>query len=184
MKHIAALMLCGAALCASPASANNVNYGLTAQVVTVCGVYSASGPTIEVSFADLAALPSSQRRQSSPTSVTYRCNTLTGFTRTVSSQNGGYMTLDGNPTTDNARRIPFLMRQSGAHGFANRQLTAPFITTHRVGRNSTALLRGNDGTIFFQAYGVRGPQDASRRTGSRVYAGNYRDTVTITITAN
>jgi spore coat protein U-like protein len=134
-----AVLIAGtAALGAGGASAENLNYSLGAQINPVCGAFATGGPAIEVDFGSLANVPTDQTVQARAGSVTYRCNSLNGYSRTISSQNGGFLTLEGNPTTDDARRIPFTMRQTGANGMPT----------------------------------------------TTVFAGNYRDTVTVTVTAN
>jgi spore coat protein U-like protein len=166
-----------------PASAENIGYRLNTQVTPVCGAFSADGPVVDVDFGELSAVPSDQVVQRRAGTVTYRCNTTVGYTRTIASQNSGYLTLDGNPTTDDARRIAFTMRQTGAHGFARRQFSVPLTTFHPVGRNSNAILRGNGGIVFFEAFGVRANSGGGTPT-TTVFAGNYRDTVSVTVTAN
>ncbi len=179
------LLICGIVACnALPAVANNIGYNISAQVSPVCGAYYSNGPTVDIDFGDLSAIPTNQSIRRRAGSVTYRCNSTVGFTRTIASQNGGFMTLNGDPTTDNARRIRFTMRQTGAHRFVARQLSSPLVTFHRVGRNSAANLRGNGGNVFFNAFGVAGNSGGNGLTTSTVFAGNYQDTVTITITAN
>lgn len=184
MNKIATLIAGTAALCAGAAAAENLNFSLNAQVPPVCGAFGTGGPVIAVDFGELANIPPDQTVQARAGSITYRCNSLVGYTRTVSSQNGGYLTLDGNPTTDDARRIPFTMRTTGAHRFGPLQLLNPRTTFHGVGRNSTAMLRGNGGNVFFNAFGVRGPDGPNGTPGTTVFAGNYRDTVTVTVIAN
>lgn len=185
VNKIAMLIAGASALCAaSAAAAENLSYSLNAQVAPVCGAFGTGGPAIDVDFGALADIPADQTVQRRAGSITYRCNSLVGYSRTIASQNGGYLTLDGNPTTDDARRIAFTMRQTGAHRFATRQLLTPMTTFHPVGRNSTAMLRGNGGNVFFNAFGVRGNTGANGTPTTTVFAGNYRDTVTVTVTAN
>lgn len=172
-----------AALAAVPASAQNLTYEMNAQVTPVCGVYSSSGTVINVNFGNLANVDAGDTVDAPAGSATYRCNARTGFTRTITSQNNGWLTLDGNPTTDNARRIRFNMLHGGGSGlsFPVRQLTAPFSRSYPG--NST-WLAGQTGSVTFQAFGVRGAPAANGVPGTTVMAGNYRDTVTITITVN
>lgn len=184
VNKIAMLIAGTAALCAGGAAAENLSFSLNVQVAPVCGAFGTDGPAIDVDFGALANIPADQTVQRRAGRIIYRCNSAVGYTRTIASQNGGYLTLDGNPTTDDARRIPFTMRTTGAHRFGPIQLLSPLSTFHGVGQNSTAMLRGNGGNVFFNAFGVRGPDGPNGTPGTTVFAGNYRDTVTVTVTAN
>lgn len=171
------------ALGATPVCAQTLNYEMTAQVDPVCGVYSSAGTVIDVNFGALADVANTATVSVGAGSATYRCNGRTGFTRTITSQNNGWLTLDGNATTDTSRRIRFNIQHGGGSGlsFPAQQLTAPL--NRNFPGNSTWLL-GQTGGITFQAFGVRGAPAANGVSGTTVLAGNYRDTVTITVTAN
>lgn len=172
-----------AALAAAPLGAQNLTYQMNAQVAPVCGVYSSSGTVIDVNFGSLATVASDATVNVGAGSATYRCNSVAGFTSTVASQNNGWLTLDGTTTTDNSRRIRFNMTHGGGSGlgFPARQLTAPF---SRSFPGNSSWLAGQTGGVSFQAFGVRGAPAANGVPGTIVLAGNYRDTVTITLTAN
>jgi len=176
MKKIALFAAGITALTAVPASAQTLTYNLNAQVAPTCGVYSTSGPTIAVDFGELSTVATTSTVSVAAGDATYRCNSANGFSRTITSQNNGYLTLDGLATTDTARRIRFDMAHTGNLGlaFSAQQLTTPISGT--FGGN-TAFLAGETGQVSFQAFGVQGA------SGTTVYAGNYRDTVTITVTA-
>lgn len=177
MKKIALIAAGIVAVAAVPASAQSLTYNLNAQVAPTCGVFNASGSTIPVDFGQLATVPSSSTVDVAAGEATYRCNSANGFTRTITSQNNGFLTLDGQATTDNARRIRFNMAHTGNSGiaFTAQQLTTPVSATFS---GSAAFLAGETGNVSFQAFGAQGA------TGTTVFAGNYRDTVTITVTAN
>lgn len=172
-----------AALSAAPLGAQSLTYEMNAQVAPVCGVYSSSGTVIDVNFGSLATVASDATVNAAAGSATYRCNSVTGFTRTITSQNNGWLTLNGNPTTEDSRRIRFNMTHGGGSGlsFPARQLTVPFSRSYPG--NSTWLV-GQTGGVSFQASGVRGAPAANGVPGTTVLAGNYRDTVAITLTAN
>lgn len=182
MKKIALLAAGIAAVAAVPASAQSLTYNLNAQVAPSCGVYNSGGSTIPVEFGELAAVPASTTVDVAAGEATYRCNSATGFTRTITSQNNGFLTLGGQPTNDNARRIRFNMAHTGNSGlsFTAQQLSAPVSSTFG---GSTAFLAGETGNVSFQAFGVQGAAGGNGAPGTTVYAGNYRDTVTITVTA-
>lgn len=183
MRKSAILAASIVAPCAVPLSAQNLAYDMNAQVAPVCGVYNSSGTVIAVDFGSLASVASDATVNASAGGATYRCNVLTGFTRTIASQNEGWLTLDGNATTDNARRIRVTMTHGGGSGlnFPARQLTTPF---SRSFPGNPTWLAGQTGGVSFQASGVRGAPAANGVPGTTVMAGNYRDTVTITLTAN
>jgi spore coat protein U-like protein len=188
VKHHRAVMIAGiltwSASAVASASAQNLTLGLEADVMQMCGAFNGQTSAVEVDFGALANTPIDRQLLRRAGSITYRCNNRNGFTRSIASQNGGYMTLNGEATNDAARRIPFTMSQSGANGFAQRQLTTPMVTSHRDGVTSARLLRGSGGNVSFRASGVRTPTAGGAPAGTRVFAGTYRDTVTITITAN
>lgn len=150
----------------------------------MCGAYNAEGQTVAIDFGALATIPADQFVWRAAGDLTYRCNVLAGFTRTVASQNSGFLTLGGQPTADAARRIQFTMQHWGADGFNYSQITAPRISTHRDTAGNPRFLNGENARVWFRAYGVQGPAAGAAPAGTRVFAGDYRDTVTITITAN
>lgn len=179
------LTLAAGALCASGgAVAQTATYALDAQVGQVCGAYNAEGQTVAVDFGALATTPPDQFVWRAAGDLTYRCNVLAGFTRTITSQNGGFLTLGGQPTSEAARRILFTMQHWGADGFNYTQLTAPRVTTHRDTGGVPRFLNGETARVWFRAYGVRGTAAGGAPAGTQVFAGDYRDTVTLTITAN
>ncbi|MFN3989252.1 MAG: hypothetical protein ACK4IS_03235 [Erythrobacter sp.] len=172
-----------AALGGAPLAAQSVTYEMTAQVTPACTVTSSSGSSIDVNFGSLANVPPTTTVTVAAGSATYRCNTRIGFTRTITSQNNGWLTLDGNPTTDANRRIRFNMQHGGGSGlsFQPRQLTAPFSRNFPA---SQPWLSGQSGSVSFEAFGVRAAPGSNGIAGTTVLAGNYRDTVTITLTSN
>lgn len=172
-----------AAIATSSLSAQNLTYNVSAQVAPVCGVYNSSGTVIDVNFGALATVATDATVNAPAGSATYRCNSVAGFTRTIASQNNGWLTLDGAPTTQDARRIRFTLTHGGGSGlsFAARQLTAPVSNSFP---GNPIWLVGQTGGVTFQASGVRGAPGPSGSPGTTVFSGNYRDTVTITLTAN
>lgn len=179
-------LILAAGLLAAPvaAVAQTVRYDVNAQVRQICGAYNTEGQVVAVDFGALANILPAQFVQRSAGDITYRCNVPAGFTRTVASQNSGWLTLGGQATTSANRRIRFTMQHQGADGFGYAQLTAPRVRTLVDAPNSRRYLNGQTAIIRFRAYGVRGPATTAGPTGTTVFAGNYRDTVTLTITAN
>lgn len=179
-------LILAAGLLAAPgaAMAQTVTYNVNAQVRQICGAYNTEGQVVPVDFGALANTLPAQFVQRDAGDITYRCNVAAGFTRTVRSQNNGWMTLGGQATTSTTRRIRFTMLHQGANGFGYAQLTAPRVTSLRDATGNPRYLRGQNAIIRFRAYGVRGPATTVGPVGTTVFAGNYRDTVTLTITAN
>lgn len=181
MKKIVLIAAGASALVAAPASAQTMTYNLSAQVGELCGVYNSGGSVIDVDFGDLTTTDAGTEIAVPGTQAFYRCNATAGFTRTVTSANSGFMTLNGTATTENARRIRFTMQHGGGSGlgFAAQQVTAPIVTN--LG-GSTAYLAGQGGTVTFRASGVAAPVP-NGAPGTTVFAGNYQDTVTISVVA-
>lgn len=184
MKLIQLTFAAGVVSASGAAMAQGSTYALNAQVGQACGAYNAEGDTVSLDFGALANTPPDQFVWRAAGDITYRCNVLAGFTRTVTSQNGGFLTLGGQPTTQNARRILFTMQHWGADGFNYTQLITPRVSTHRDTAGNPRFLRGEDARVWFRAYGVQGTASGGAPAGTRVFAGDYRDTVTLTITAN
>ncbi|MCU0948883.1 MAG: hypothetical protein MUF47_11635 [Porphyrobacter sp.] len=184
MKLIRLTLAAGIFSASSAAMAQSSTYALNAQVQQVCGAYNAEGQTVTVDFGALANTPPNEFVWRAAGDITYRCNVLAGFTRTITSQNSGFMTLGGQPTSEPARRILFTMQHWGADGFNYTQLTAPRVSTHRDTAGNPRFLIGENARVWFRAYGVQGTATGGAPTGTRVFAGDYRDTVTLTITAN
>jgi spore coat protein U-like protein len=184
MKSIRLALAAGALSASGAAMAQTSTFALSAQVQQACGAYQSEGTTIAVDFGALANTPPDQFIWRAAGEITYRCNVRDGFTRTVASQNGGFLTLGGQPTGDMARRILFTMQHWGADGFNYAQLTAPRISTHRDTAGNPRFLNGENARVWFRAYGVQGTATGGAPAGTRVFAGDYRDTVTLTITAN
>lgn len=184
MTLIRLALAAGALSASGTAVAQTSTYALSAQVQQVCGAYNSEGATVAVDFGALANTPPDQFIWRAAGDIIYRCNVRDGFTRTVASQNGGFLTLGGQPTGETARRILFTMQHWGADGFNYAQLTAPRISTHRDTAGNPRFLNGENARVWFRAYGVQGTATGGAPAGTRVFAGDYRDTVTVTITAN
>lgn len=182
--HRQSFILAGfAALIGAPLAAQTTSFELAAQVAPVCGVYNSTGTTINVDFGALADVATDASVNVGAGSATYRCNSPAGFTRTIASQNNGFLTLGGDATTQDSRRIRFTIAHGGGSGlsFAARQLNAPVSRSYP---RDTSWLNGQTGSVSFQAFGVRTAPGANGVAGTSVMAGTYRDTVTITVTAN
>lgn len=191
MKTIFATTLAAAALVAAPALAQNVSrgntltYGLDADVGAVCGVYSTSGQTVAVAFGDLAELTSTQSVVRDAEAV-YRCNTTTGFSREIKSLNNGVLVRQGSDGLG-SDRISYRFSHGGTNNLAVSSgrplpLSTPVTSDHA---GSGAFLTGVVAPLSFQISGVfnnRGGY-ANGAPGTTVFAGDYTDTVTITVNA-
>lgn len=166
---------------AAAQSTASVTYNLEAEVPVVCGVYS-SASSLTIDFGDLATVDQAAFVESSASgrSAGYRCNSPNGFTRTISSDNQGFLIRTGS-NGDAQNRIPVEMRHGGGIGsFAYLQLTQPKSDTFTQG----AFLAGVTGSVVFKVPGVRAPSTNNNGApGTTVLAGDYTDVVRITVTA-
>ncbi len=183
----------GAVAILPPESGDRLEFNLGATVSGICGVYSVSNPStttsFDVDFGDLGLVPSTSsieaRTSGLATSIplNYACNLPGGFSRTVSSENGGFMFRDGT-TGGEGDRIAYEMTHSGASGlaFGYQQLTAAIVTNHV----DVAFLDGEIGSVRFRANGVlvSSGDDEDTAPSTSAYAGDYADKVTIAVTAN
>ena len=161
--------------------AGQLSYDVSAQVGSVCGVYNASGTEIVVDFGDLSSTETTGTVEQAAGSASYACNSPDGFNRTITSTNGGYLFRSG--TSGGAQnQIAYEMRHSGSNGLTMdwTQLTA----AETGDLSGPSFLTGQSGDVDFRVSGVRatnaGADGASYTT---VFAGDYSDVVTITVTA-
>jgi len=165
--RIRSMILAGAALVAMTASAqaNDVVFDVQGDVPLACEAINNSIDAVEI--VDLT-ITSNQTLGS----ITYRCNSAAGFTRTISSANAGQLWRAGT-SGGNGNALDYLLGHGGGSGlgFANEQLTSPKVTN--LG-GSTAFIAGQTGSVRF----------AMPAPAAGVYAGTYSDTVTIAVSAN
>ncbi len=182
-KTIFATAVAAAALLSGSAFAQNnqLSYDLSAQVSSVCGVYNSTGTSIEVDFGDLANTETTATVEQAAGTASYACNSPNGFTRTISSTNGGYLFRDGT-SGGSENQITYEMRHSGTNGVALgwTQLTSAV----NADLNGNSFLSGVTGNVDFRVYGVRATNAAADGASyTTVFAGDYSDVVTITVTA-
>lgn len=195
MKKIFATTLAAAVMVAAPALAqepgapvgNTLTYTLDAEVGVVCGVYGNGSQTLALDFGDLANL-SSTTDVTRSANVAYRCNTTTGFTRTVSSANGGNLVRQGSDTLG-SNQISYRfqeLRNSPLHpaelDIRSRTLGSAATSQHN---GSGQYLTGVSTTQSFTVSGLARTGSASLNgaPGTTVFAGDYADTVTVSVTA-
>ncbi|QNA82975.1 hypothetical protein G4G27_02305 [Sphingomonas sp. So64.6b] len=129
-------------------------------------IYGVLAPVCTVEIATPAAVVSLDiRGAQSITPVTYHCNDVNGFTRQVSSQNGGALVRG-------TQRIGYRISQDGDAeiAIADASLAAPIVST--VG--GSASVTGTSGMLSITVPVV--PE--------RLLAGDYTDVITIEITPN
>lgn len=181
MKRFA--ILSAVALLATPAvhaqTTGTLTFNLNATVPTVCGISRDGASAVSLNFNTLAQIPAGQRlsdASSTMTEVTYRCNAPNGFTRTVTSTNGGKLVRQGTSGGE-GNEIPYNASQTGQDwGTLSSPRTESFA-------GSRTLLAGERVNIQFEPFGVQG-NAAGGVSGTTVFAGNYSDTVTVTVVAN
>jgi spore coat protein U-like protein len=178
-KHILSAVAV-AALSASAAMAQNqsVEYNLSADVEEICTVNDTAGRTsIDVDFGTLSNVSTSDTVTIGAGGLTYRCNAPGGFQRRIESDNDGFMVRAGT-SGGGANQIAFEMQHGGGSGLGTGgfiSLNSPVVTN--LG-GSTAFLSGQTGSVNFRANGVQSGG------GTTVFAGDYADTVTVSVTAN
>lgn len=191
MKTIFATTLAAAVMVAAPALAQEkpspagagLTYALDADVGVVCGVYNTGGATVAIPFGDLA-LRTATQRTSVDAKVVYRCNTVGGFTRTVTSANNGNLVRQGEATSG-SNRIAYRFGEisSDRSIVTNNATLTTSITSEHAG--SQAFLTGVESVQNFNVPGVLNTRGgyADGAPGTTVFAGDYTDTVTVSITA-
>lgn len=170
---------------ASAEFGDKATFNLKATVGSVCGVAQFAGLERDIDFGDLADDPTTAGVNGvsslAGSSISYICNSPNGFTRTISSTNGGVMLRTGGGT-GGADSIAYKMSHTGGSGLGFNDIS---LSTDRVDNlgGSTAFLNGQTAEITFTTAGVLDagevPNEGDRTT---VFAGDYTDTVTITVT--
>lgn len=187
IKLFTATLLASATAMAANAQVNPLTtINLDAEVAEVCAAYNttigASG-TISVDFGELSNTDASAKVAAPGFNITYICNVAAGFTRTISSQNEGFLFRSGtNGGTGN--QIPWTFQHGGGSGlnFAETQLTTAEVDS--IG-GSPAVMNGQGGTATVRVSGVRIPSPANAALfTTNAFAGDYSDVVTIAVASN
>lgn len=166
----------------------DLTINLNATVAGQCGVFNQSNvsggnPVTTVNFGDLAQTPAANEVAAPGFSALYICNSANGFTRVISSANGGKLWRSGTSGGAN-NAIPYTLQHGGGSGigFAAQALTSA--RTDTLG-GSQAFLNGQAGTMTLRVSGVQVPSPANAAFNTtNVFAGSYSDVVTVDITAN
>lgn len=177
---LGAFFIAGSAF-AQATPSGQLSYDLSAEVGSVCGAYNSSGTEIDVDFGELSNTESTSAVEENAGSASYACNSPNGFTRTFSSANGGYLYRAGT-SGGSQNQIAYEMKHGGGSGLSMdwTQLTA----SQNTDLSGSGFLTGQTGGVDFRVYGVRSTNsDANGASHTTVFAGDYSDVVTITLTA-
>jgi hypothetical protein len=154
---------------------------LEAEVQSLCGATNELGSEVQViriDFGSLSNTPAGVEVDGiDPLSFRYVCNDPDGFTRVLTSQNNGFLVRTGTSGGAN-NSIPYFVEADGVAGLqlARTQLLSPRANSVA---GSSALLEGVTGRLILRVEGVRQGTNLST-----VFAGEYSDTLTLSVTAN
>ncbi len=142
-------------------ASSTINFPLEAVVAATCVVEKESN--LSVYAIDLEV-----RTPQTLGFITYRCNNPDGFTRTISSAEGGVLKRVGGSEV-----VPYQIKHSGADLsiWTPRSLASPYTSSHAM---SPDYVRGRQGGMSVQVPVLP----------ANLYAGSYTDTITITIVGN
>lgn len=176
---IATVFIAGSA--AAQTASGQLSYDLSAEVGSVCGAYNSSGTEIDVDFGELSNTATTSTVEESAGSASYACNSPNGFTRTFSSANGGYLFRSGT-NGGNQNQIAYEMKHGGGSGLSMDWTQLSSAASSDL--SGSGFLTGQTGGVDFRVYGVRSTNsDANGASHTTVFAGDYSDVVTITLTA-
>lgn len=151
-----------------------LTYNLIGVIDGTCGVFNSPNAAltdIDVDFGTLNSLGSSTVNPTQQTrDVVYVCNNATGFSRTISSANGGQLETDDGGANE---VINYTLAHTGGEpnlDFTANELTSTISTSQTVNDN---FLSGVDATLTFDIPG-----------GESVFSGVYTDVVTLQVVSN
>ena len=152
-------LMVGAANVQASGSEDETSITLEGEVSTSCEVINNIGDTADVDL--------STDDQQTLGSLTYRCNAVDGFTREISSDNDGQMAHE----SENSFNLDYKVSHGGGSGlgFSATSLESDHITGLA---GSTAFANGQTGTLRFYLDDEDEPM-----------AGDYDDTITVSVTA-
>lgn len=172
------------ALAASnPAPVSTIN--LSGSVAEICGVFNTSvaqNGVINVPFNDLTNIPVSQTLEQS-LDLVYLCNDADGFSRTISSENRGALARVGSGGILPGNRIGYTVQHNGGIFLAvpQRPLLVD-VNDNLPGSRDFRLGQAAQLTLRINGVQIQSPTDAALTT-TDVFAGDYTDVISITITA-
>lgn len=167
------------------ARAQEVNFFLNAEVESICAATTQLGENIEIDLGILSQTPTgSEVSNDGDVLIIYVCNDADGFTRTITSLNEGVLVRVGSAGGE-GNEIPYFLEATGSSGldFSRIQVTQPLTRTFGA---STDFLDGVAGTLTVFVNGVLddGGTGGAAAPTTTVFAGQYTDVLTITVTAN
>jgi hypothetical protein len=165
----------------------DVSVNLTADVASICsafreGASPSEDDTFLVNLGTLSDVAMDVETGSIvPIAIRYVCNDPDGFTRVLVSQNGGYLVRVGT-AGGTGDAIPYFVEGAGEPGLDPplTQLSSPSSASVA---GSARLLSGVSTSLRVRVQGVRRPADGGGETTTS-FAGDYVDTLTLTLTAN
>lgn len=158
-----------------------ITYNLQGTVDEICGLTAVSND-VDIDFGELATTASNVDRSSEFGMV---CNSAAGATLTASSANGGVLLRDGT-ITGAGNEIGY--KANIGTGSRDIGVNTPPITLTTAGKDyvipgSAALRSGVPVGVQFRVQGVQGTPFQGAPT-TTVFAGDYSDTVTVSLTAS
>lgn len=151
-------------------------------VEEICGITAASD-TLEMDFGELAGTSEQVRRDVAFGVV---CNSAEGAVLGVTSENSGYLLRDGTETGEGNQIVYKINVDTGSDAFSYTPGTPPLnLLTDRSFSipGSTALREGREVGANVTFNGVKGPDFQGAPT-TTVFAGEYSDTIIVSLTAN
>ncbi len=167
---------------------DSVEYTLTAQVETICGIDASSAST-DIDFGTLSDVDVADQVNISGGLLNIVCNVPGTITVTYSSANNGVLVREGAVgTLTSSDQIPYEMSvfditaETGADlGFDQQQLT------NNITTSLTPISSASEGNAIlaptFFVNGVKLPSGSSGIPIFTAFAGDYSDTVTISVSA-
>lgn len=165
------------------ASAQDIEYNLSADVSLVCGITAAS-TTIAVDFGDLAGTPAANTVQSATSDWEIACNDPDGATVKFESANEGKLRRNGTEMGD-GNEIAYKANVGSGAGKPFDRPPLGLANPIEISRAGSADLRNGLATdVRFSVNGVKGADTAGGLPTTTVYAGNFTDVVTLSVAAN
>lgn len=181
LVSVAALAIAGAA--SAELLESDLTINIEGQVELICGLTSLGGDTVEVDFGTLSDT-TGQIREDVPFGVV--CNSADGATLGISSMNGGKLLRGGTEMGDGNEIAYSVNPDPGSDAFSTTPGTPPTSLANDKSYTinpDNRLREGREFGIAVYFDGVKGPDFQGAPT-TTVYAGDYSDTITVSLSAN
>jgi len=178
----AVLAIAGAASAEFIVEPDSLTINIQGEVDEICGL-TATGATVDVDFGVLSDT-TGEIREDVPFGIV--CNSAEGATLGISSQNGGKLLRDGTETGAGNEIAYRVNPDPGGDAFSMANGTPPTSLANDKSYVINADNRLREGRAFDIAVffnGVKGPDFQGAPT-TTVFAGDYSDTITVSLTAN